>query len=60
MITDGSNTYSVSVPISSSQQTWDYSVSGVPEGTYDVSLSYPTLSAGFDAEYWLNGSATHY
>jgi hypothetical protein len=56
MITAGSNSYSVSIPIDGNS-SFVYSVSGVPAGTYSVSLSYPSTYWIDSGEYWLDGSA---
>jgi hypothetical protein len=54
-VTQGSNSYSVSVPVAASQTTWTYSVSGVPAGTYTVSISHPRTSSGYGGNYSVNG-----
>jgi hypothetical protein len=56
VVTHGSDTYSVAVPAPAvgGIQTLTYSVSGVPTGTYTVTLSYATARAIDYAYYVLN------
>jgi hypothetical protein len=56
-VVHGSDTYSIAVPAPtavSGIQTLTYSVSGVPKGTYSVTLSYATGDAIDYAYYVLN------
>jgi hypothetical protein len=55
-VTRGSNSYSVSVPVTST--SWTYSISGVPAGDYSASISYPMTGTGYGGYYYLNGDST--
>jgi hypothetical protein len=56
-VTQGSQSYTISVPILLDQTTWTFSVSGVPAGTYSVSISWEANSTAPGGSCLFNGGA---
>ena len=61
-VTQGSDSFTVTVPWTSfvTSYVYNYSIPGVPAGTYSASVSYTSAFSGFNADNRIDGGAWNF